>query len=151
MWLESADTVEMEESETREAELRDEYWAQMIQKGSKIARFTNTRESARNIVDEIITAESEARSIIAAESEMHSSIATESGTRRSRIQQELADQVETLNLPTTEAEKEPGPYPADSTKMARWANKAKNLVKKCIKGVAKLFKTLSPCAFPREA
>lgn len=81
MWPDSADITEMAESKMREAELREEYWAIMIQKGSKVARFDNTRASARRVVDSIITAESE--------------------TQWSRIQQELVDQGKTL--PTTEA------------------------------------------------
>lgn len=81
MWPESADIAEIEESEMREAQLREEYWATMILKGSKVARFDNTRASARRVVDSIIT--------------------TESDMQWSRIQQELVDQGKTL--PTTEA------------------------------------------------
>ncbi|EKM75639.1 hypothetical protein AGABI1DRAFT_109274 [Agaricus bisporus var. burnettii JB137-S8] len=84
MWPDPADTVEMEESEVREAELRKEYWAMMIEEGSKVERFTNTRESARKIVDRIITAESK--------------------RQWSKLQQELVDQGK--DLPATEAEKE---------------------------------------------
>lgn len=84
MWPDPADTVEMEESEMREAELRDEYWAMMIQEDSKVVRFTNTRESAREIVDSIITAKSK--------------------EQLSQIQQELVNQGK--DLPTTEAGKE---------------------------------------------
>ncbi|EKM75638.1 hypothetical protein AGABI1DRAFT_79586 [Agaricus bisporus var. burnettii JB137-S8] len=84
MWPDPADTVEMEESEVREAELRKEYWAMMIEEDSKVERFTNTRESARKIVDSIIIAESK--------------------RQWSKLQQELVDQGK--DLPATEAGKE---------------------------------------------
>ncbi|KAF7761714.1 hypothetical protein Agabi119p4_9706 [Agaricus bisporus var. burnettii] len=84
MWPDPADTVEMKQNEMREAELRKEYWAEMIGKGSRVERFTNTRESARRIIDSIITAESK--------------------TQWCRIQQELVDQGKTLSA--TDAGKE---------------------------------------------
>ncbi|XP_006463967.1 hypothetical protein AGABI2DRAFT_225970 [Agaricus bisporus var. bisporus H97] len=84
MWPDPADTVEMEESEMRERELREEYWAEMIEEGSEVKRFKNTRESAREIVDSIIAAESK--------------------RQWSQIQQELVKQGK--GLPATDAGKE---------------------------------------------
>ena len=50
MW----DTVTDDEGEIRERELRERYWKPMMKKGSTIARFSNTTQSAWSVVKPLI-------------------------------------------------------------------------------------------------
>lgn len=45
--------VKTEVEERREAELRAEYWKELVDNGCKIARFENTLESAREVIGQI--------------------------------------------------------------------------------------------------
>lgn len=82
MWPDIGDSNEnLKIYDEREQELRGEYWAEMLKRGSRTARFDNTQTSAWSIVDSVISAESD--------------------RQWSRIQEELVDQGK--RLPSTEA------------------------------------------------
>jgi hypothetical protein len=50
------DEISEEVGRRRERQLSDTYWKEMLDKGSRMARFTNTRESAWAVVDLIVNA-----------------------------------------------------------------------------------------------
>ena len=52
MW----DLVDQETGETREGELRDNFWEEMITRGSTIARFKRTRDSAFQVIKPLLDA-----------------------------------------------------------------------------------------------
>lgn len=83
MWPDATEDnrEETEACIVREAELEANYWPDMMKHGSTIRRFTNTQESAWDIVDHIIDVESQRRWV--------------------RIQEEMVTQGK--KLPNTEA------------------------------------------------
>jgi len=60
MW----DDVDKETGETRERELRDEFWKTMINRGSTISRFEGTRDSAFRVIRPLLDAANDRHTLL---------------------------------------------------------------------------------------
>lgn len=54
MWDTASNAAQVTRFEEREQELKDDFWLQMLEKGSHVSRFENTTENAMHLVEKLV-------------------------------------------------------------------------------------------------